>query len=256
MGSCFSSKPAKEDSATEKGFSDLTPVNEQKFSAKKDRSQSEAKIELEAGSPQKRKDKYKDAQNLGDILEADEEEVGAKTQCRVDWGEVDHTPNYVYYLVPLVSKDKPSFLACADEYIHTFEVLPVGAGDKAMVSHRESIQAYESGKIINMACLNGDSQVVTCSRDPVIKLWDLRTQGLSTQLTGHDMSVTTVDAVSERSLVSGSRDQTTRVWDLETQKQVSMRKIDRNVVTCLKWLDENCFLQCSEDLTLRKWDIR
>lgn len=122
------------------------------------------------------------------------------------------TPTYVYYLLPLIGESKPSFLACADEYMHIFEVLPVANGKKAMINHRKSIRGYD--KIINMACLS-NSHVVTCSRDPIIKLWNLSQEKELCSFTGHDMSVTAVDCMG-KSLVSGGRDQSTRVWDLET----------------------------------------
>ena len=65
------------------------------------------------------------------------------------------------------------------------------------------------------------NRVVTCSREPIIKLWDLAKStpdgGPSAQFKGHEMSVSTV-AVSpdKKKLASGGRDCTTRVWDVET----------------------------------------
>jgi WD40 repeat protein len=68
-----------------------------------------------------------------------------------------------------------------------------------------------------MAVPVANSRVLVCSRDPLIKLWDLHNPSEAMcSFKGHDMSVTCVDYSPEPLVVSGSRDQTTRVWDVET----------------------------------------
>ena len=107
------------------------------------------------------------------------------------------------------------------------------------------------------------NRVVTCSREPIIKLWDLAKSNAdgspSAQFKGHEMSVSTV-AVSpdKKRLASGGRDCTTRVWDVETQKSVAKRLIPRNVITQVKWLTNqpDLFVETSEDLYLRLFDTR
>ena len=83
-------------------------------------------------------------------------------------------------------------------------------------------------------------KVVTCSREPVIKLWNLgagQSEEPIASFSGHEMSVSTVASSPDGTrLASGGRDCTTRVWDLETQKSVSKRKISRNVITQIRWL--------------------
>lgn len=87
-------------------------------------------------------------------------------------------------------------------------------------------------------------RVVTCSREPIIKLWSL---GQSTsdgaplaEFKGHEMSVSTVDCQpATKRLASAGRDCTTRVWDIETSKSLLKRKISRNVVTQVRWLQDS-----------------
>ena len=65
-------------------------------------------------------------------------------------------------------------------------------------------------------------KVVTCSRDPVIKVFDL-TKGADTkssliaELVGHEMAVSAIGVNSDGfQIASGARDCTIRVWDVET----------------------------------------
>ena len=96
-------------------------------------------------------------------------------------------------------------------------------------------------KVVNMCSMLDYDRVVTCSREPIIKLWSL---GQSTsdgaplaEFKGHEMSVSTVACESSTNrMASAGRDCTTRVWDLETAKSLFKRKISRNVVTQVKWL--------------------
>lgn len=92
-------------------------------------------------------------------------------------------------------------------------------------------------KVVNMCTMLDYDRVVTCSREPVIKLWNLsggdHVQGepIAT-FKGHEMSVSTVACEpTTKRLASAGRDCTTRVWDIETQKSLLKRKISRNVAT-------------------------
>lgn len=56
--------------------------------------------------------------------------------------------------------------------------------------------------------------VISCSREPVIKVFDLQgdDDGFVGVFEGHEMAVTAIDYRAEH-LVSGARDCTLRVWD-------------------------------------------
>ena len=97
----------------------------------------------------------------------------------------------------------------------------------------QSIECHS--KPVNMCVMVDYDRVLTCSREPTIKLWSLgggNADNPLASLEGHEMSVTTIDyeAGSNR-VASAGRDCMTRVWDLERQKTVTKRKISRNVAT-------------------------
>ena len=115
-------------------------------------------------------------------------------------------------------------------------------------------------KIVNMCTMYDYDRVITCSREPIIKMHDLSGAGQECQFSGHEMSVSTVDVerTDGKLMASGGRDCTTIVWDIETQKIVKKRLIARNVITQIKWIpgQPNLFVETSEDLYTRIFDIR
>ena len=108
------------------------------------------------------------------------------------------------------------------------------------------------------------NHVVTCSRDPVIKIWNIGggdgpDSKAEIEFKGHEMSVSTVAVSADKErLASGGRDCTTRIWDIEKQKSICKRQIARNVITQVKWLanQPELIVETSEDLYLRMFDIR
>ena len=81
-------------------------------------------------------------------------------------------------------------------------------------------------------------KVLTCSREPIIKLWNLGSAGeageepLLAQFSGHKMPVSTIAyELTNNRLASAGRDCTTRVWDVERQKSLMKREIARNLAT-------------------------
>ena len=62
---------------------------------------------------------------------------------------------------------------------------------------------------------DSSSQVLSCSRDKTLRLWDLRTGRCVRIMEGHTSYVYSVDMDSVcRTAVSGSEDTTVKVWDL------------------------------------------
>ena len=123
-----------------------------------------------------------------------------------------------------------------------------------MINHLQSLTCAE--KKLNQVCLISEQKVVTCSRETVIKVWDLEGgEDCVQKLTGHEMPVSSVDYRNGR-VASGGRDCTTRVWDIEKGKSVCKGKIDRNLVTANRWITDDTFIQLSEDLHMRLFDAR
>jgi WD40 repeat protein len=109
----------------------------------------------------------------------------------------------------------------------------------------------------------GQSIVVSASRDMSVKLWAVDDAGDRTKpvgnFLGHTLSIMAVGAHKDGGMiVSGARDYMVKVWDSQTCQCTSTSKVSRNLVTCLKlWPDGSYkFAQGSEDLTMRVWDVR
>jgi WD40 repeat protein len=68
------------------------------------------------------------------------------------------------------------------------------------------------GKVLSMVALDG-GRLATASSDNHIRIWDLSSQRLLSQLKGHQGSVAALDANTQW-LVSGSFDTTIRIWPL------------------------------------------
>jgi hypothetical protein len=71
-------------------------------------------------------------------------------------------------------------------------------GRNLSFAHLQTIEAHS--KVVNMCCMLDYNNVITCSREPDIKMFcldgtDLEQAGVpSAVFTGHEMSVTTVSA--------------------------------------------------------------
>lgn len=132
------------------------------------------------------------------------------------------------------------FITVADNSIHVMHVTHAVDHDSdrtnLQIDLLQSIECHT--KVVNMCCMVDYDRVVTCSREPIIKMWNLgKGDGDNSgdpiaKFEGHEMSVSTVAYESSfNRLASAGRDCTTRVWDVETQKSIQKRKISRNVVT-------------------------
>ncbi len=93
-------------------------------------------------------------------------------------------------------------------------------------SERYSLRGVP-GKILAMTVLPGD-RLATASSDNVIRIWDLKSQKLVSQLKGHTGSVAVLDA-NERFLVSGSFDATVRLWPVDTMEQAIVALEQRRI---------------------------
>ena len=60
-------------------------------------------------------------------------------------------------------------------------------------------------------------KIISGSDDKTIKVWDMATGKLLTDLEGHEKSVTCVSfSANGYNIVSGSDDKTIKIWDIET----------------------------------------
>lgn len=93
-------------------------------------------------------------------------------------------PEYIYYLSSYIKDNE--FLVCADEHLYNLSI----SEDNTLDLKISLPNAHT--KILNMCEATQSGDVFTCSRDPTIKLWDMSTQLVKTEYTGHTMSITSI----------------------------------------------------------------
>jgi len=94
----------------------------------------------------------------------------------LDWARVCpqvETPTYIYCLCPMFGKGR--FIACADNFLQVFEY---DGERQPHYKHLLEVRSHE--KVVNMCQMlqqggtaDGREMAFACSRDPLIKLFDL-----------------------------------------------------------------------------------
>ena len=100
---------------------------------------------------------------------------------------------------------------CLDNTVQLMKVREELEGGIVRIDKSVTIEAH--CKILNQCELEGN-RLLTCSRDPIVKLFEINDESsqMMAEFKGHEMSVTTAGQNCEGKLVaSGSRDQTTRL---------------------------------------------
>ncbi len=116
-----------------------------------------------------------------------EDNFAGKDRSRLDWDQwkLNH-PNFITYLCPTGVKDQ--FIVCAENSIFHFEIDQSGN-----FNHLGNFESHP--KVVNMCSMLSQSKILTCSRDPVIKLYDLANKNfgsLISDFTGHEMTVNSI----------------------------------------------------------------
>ena len=88
--------------------------------------------------------------------------------------------------------------------------------------------------IYGVAITPDGKNIVSCSEDQTIKIWNLKTGELEKTLIGHTGVVRAIAISSDgQNIVSGSYDRTMRVWNLETREEISLIKDLRAEAQCM-----------------------
>lgn len=84
---------------------------------------------------------------------------------------------------------------------------------------QETFQAHV--QTVNALSFSPDQkQLITCSNDSLIKLWDLKDRVCKAVFLGHTRAVKNAFSIqAHQKIISGSSDRTVRIWDLDTQQQ-------------------------------------
>lgn len=81
-----------------------------------------------------------------------------------------------------------------------------------------------------MKFLEAGDQLITSSKDSLVKLWDLQTQHCVETLVGHRSEVWSLDvSPDETLLVTGSADRELRLWNIE--KELLGKQLEEIVAT-------------------------
>lgn len=100
-------------------------------------------------------------------------------------------------------------------------------------------------------------QLVSCSTDATIRIWDVEDGWCTQVLRGHNGSVTSVCVIPNKNrLVSAGWDHTLRVWDMESGECMRVLEDHSSIVSCVAvFSDEQKVVSGSRDGTARVWDI-
>jgi hypothetical protein len=96
------------------------------------------------------------------------------------------------------------------------------------------------------------------AKDPLVRLWDVKTGAGLKHLSGHKESVTDVVFLpGDRQALSCSRDQTLRLWDLDSGKEIRVfRGHTGHVQKVAISRDGRYALSASQDKTVRLWNLQ
>ena len=95
---------------------------------------------------------------------------------------------------------------------------------------------------LHFGVLNANNRnLISCSADKSIKIWDLNTSKCEHTLSGHTNSVICMKLVADGRLLSGSMDKTVRLWDLVRGNCVKIFKGHTHPVFSLQTFDRDLF---------------
>lgn len=112
-----------------------------------------------------------------------------------------------------------------------------------LLGHQDSVLSL---KLVN------DDQVVSCSKDRCLRIWDKNTGECLNILMGHAAPVNAVQ-YKENRIVSGSGDRTIKIWDLETGDCLKTLAAHVRGVACLEF-DGQYIVSGSSDQTIKVWN--
>lgn len=112
--------------------------------------------------------------------------------------------------------------------------------------------------------LPGNSELLSCSDDLTLRLWDISSQSVTRVFQGHSAPVTSIElnnihgpsnSASGRSFLSASLDRTIRVWDLETGECKHIFTGHQASVNCID-VDTLRMISGSNDESVKVWDVK
>jgi WD40 repeat protein len=139
--------------------------------------------------------------------------------------------------------DKDTIVSGSSDATLIVADLESGMIKKKLVGHGDSV--------LSLRLVNSD-QVISCSKDRSLRLWDKNTGDCLKILLGHHAPVNAVQWKDNR-IVSGSGDRTIKIWDLDTGKCLKTLAAHVRGVACLEF-DGDHIVSGSSDQTIKVWN--
>lgn len=108
--------------------------------------------------------------------------------------------------------------------------------------------------IFHLAFLDNFSNIATCSADKSLKIININSKQVITDLKGHTDTITCLLYLRNNVLLSAGYDRTIIMWDLTTNESVKYFQGHTRQIRCLEKIDNDTFLSGSSDNTIRVWD--
>ena len=100
-----------------------------------------------------------------------------------------------------------------------------------------------------------NGNLISCTQDKTIKVWDLTGGECMKKLKGHSDWVLCLLLLINGQLASGSEDNTIKIWDMESGECVKTLQGHSNGVWRLQQLESGKLVSCSRDNTINIWDL-
>jgi WD40 repeat protein len=158
--------------------------------------------------------------------------------------EIDLGGGYIYHL-SMTRSGNGVMAGCGDSTGRVYDLITKKI--TTFTGHTDLVRCIISGH---------GTDVITCSDDKTIRIWDGPSGVCKKKLTGHTGDVRSIlyEEKSKR-IFSASNDKSIICWDYVTYKKVGVVNGHKNAVVSLSWVNATTIVSGSWDRTIKVWDI-
>ncbi len=119
-----------------------------------------------------------------------------------------------------------------------------------------TIKSYTAG-VTALAVTPDNQQIISGSRDNMIKVWNLNTGKEVFTLTGHTKPITSLSITNDgNKLISASEDATIKIWNFTTKTKIfTLTEHTASVTSVVITPDEKELISSSDDGSIKIWDL-
>ncbi len=107
---------------------------------------------------------------------------------------------------------------------------------------------------VNCIILFTNTQLISCSDDKSIKIWDIEETGCLNTLLGHEAEVENLIQIDNEKILSTSKDDTMKFWNILESTCIKTLPFSSNGLTCLLKFDESQLIGSQENL-VKFWNL-